>query len=57
MPEPLSLNTVIAIAQLVIPFWILDCRFWIEERLTGQASHVGSHSANFISCIFKSNWY
>ena len=21
----------------LIPFWILDCRFWIEGRLTGQA--------------------
>jgi len=19
----------------LIPFWILDCRFWIEEKLTG----------------------
>jgi|GEM_PF-3967789 len=40
-----------------MPFWILDCRFWIEERLTGQASHLGSHSTNFISCISKSNGY
>ena len=22
---------------MLIPFWILDCRFWIGERLTGQA--------------------
>ena len=39
------------VRSVVIPFWILDCRFWLEGKLTGQASHLGKHSANFISCI------
>ena len=45
------------ILAAIVPFWILDCRFWIEERLTGQAFHLGRHSANFISGISKSNGY
>jgi len=41
----------------LMPFWILDWRFWIEESLAGQASHLGSHSAHFINCISKPNGY
>ena len=40
-----------------MPFRFLDWRFWIEESLAGQASHLGSRSADFISCIFKLNRY